>query len=101
MKNQSSTWLRRISFAGSSSVAAVRKLRGASPERRLPIEAPPFARSPSPFETRRMISRASLGWFETLRRLVVLSHHRKPGGPALFLWRTPARSEERRGGKGG
>src|SRR6267378_4455593 len=39
MKNQSRTWLRRISFAGSSSVAAVRKLRVASPERRLPIEA--------------------------------------------------------------
>src|SRR3989442_282887 len=39
MKNQSRTWLRPISLAGSSSVAAVRKLRGAQPARRLPIEA--------------------------------------------------------------
>src|SRR5712691_8526992 len=37
-----------------------------------------------------MISRASFGWFDTMRRWVFLSHQRKPGIPSLFPWRTPA-----------
>src|SRR3990172_5223859 len=74
----------------SASAAMVMKLRDASPVTRFPMLTPPRLSSPSPFETRRTISAASCGRFETSRRRVAFSYQRKAGMRSLSPCRMPA-----------
>jgi uncharacterized protein YbaR (Trm112 family) len=71
-------------------VLIVRRLIGASPLNRLSMLAPPSARSPLPVDSRRSISRASAGWFETSSRRCSFSYQRKAGIPSLLPRRRPA-----------
>ena len=53
-------------------------------------DEPPRASSPSPFDTRRSISAASAGRFETSSRSAAFSYQRKAGIPSFEPWRIPA-----------
>jgi hypothetical protein len=64
--------------AVSNIVLKVRTLLAASPESTLP-RLEPSRNKPSPLETRRSISAASLGLFDTIRRPVSFSYQRKAG----------------------